>query len=188
MKIFGIVIAFVLGALALVVALVRVGMPALLLAAALAAVAWWLTSTWRKDRYVGWGNFRALGVMALLATGVWLVISVLSGALLVSLPLMVLVVASAWWIRHCNAQLRVSAKGSSDSSLAQQNDEAANAFVNDTILENRRSHARGRGLHLQAENLELLRKNRALEEEVARLRAEVNRLDSVLNDPFYDPT
>lgn len=188
MKLLSIVLAVVFGAVLLLFAFLRLGMPALLLVGAALALVGWLVSSVRKDPYVGWGNVRALGVMALLASGLWLVISLFSGNWLMSIPMLVLFAASLWGIGQCTARLRAPLPaGSAQVSMAQQNDEAANAFVADTLVQNRRSHARGTSLHLQAENLELLRKNRGLEEEVARLRAEVQRLDSALNDPFYDP-
>lgn len=189
MKVLAIVLASVLAAVAALATLLRLGAPAALLLAALLGIVGWLTLSVRKDRHTGWGNFRALGVMALLASGVWLLVSLASGAWLIALPTGAAFLGSVWWILHCNRQLRAAiSHGAGSVGMADLNDEAANAFVRDTIEDNRRSHARGQSLQLQAENLELAHKNRSLEAEVARLRAEVSRLDGALHDPFYDPT
>lgn len=191
MKIIGNV---VLGLLALalgLVAVVRLGAPALALLAAAAVLGAWLWRGLKKDAYVGWGNLRAIAVMASLGTGAWLLMSVLAGSLLLAAPLALAFGLSIWSIRYCSARINTAFAPGADTGpsigSAHLNTEQANALVDHTFTENRRRHSRGQSLHLQAENLDLVRKNRELEQEVARLKAEVQRLDGALHDPFYDP-
>ena len=191
MKIVG---SVVMGLLALalgLIAVVRLGAPALALLAAAAVLGAWLWRGVKQDAYVGWGNLRAVAVMTSLGTGAWLLMSVLAGSLLLAAPLALAFGLSVWAVRWCTVRINAAALPSGNPSpsfgSAHLNDDHANALLDHTITENRRRHARGTSLHLQAENLELVRKNRDLEQEVARLRAEVHRLDGALHDPFHDP-
>ena len=130
--------------------------------------------------------FRALVVLFVLLPAVGLtLVGAFSGmlGLLMALPLLLAAVLLTRWAFGKAAEAPVGGL----PSMAVQNLEAANALTDTIAANNRRSHSRGALLHVQAENVELIKKNRELEDEVKRLRAEVQRLDGALHDPFYDP-
>lgn len=147
----------------------------------------------RTNPYVGWGYLRAFGVMAALASGVWTLIAFVGASPLLAVPLALIFVGSIAWIQLCTRRIRGAHAGPSGRvprqalSAAAQNLEAANDLTGQIIANGRRSQARGRSLHLQGENLDLTRRNRELEVEVAALRRQAADAAAASQDPFYDP-
>lgn len=178
-----------LGLAALLFSLFRLGAPAALLLLGIAAAGLLLCSKVRRDPYVGWGYLRAFGWMAALASGVWTLIGFVASGLLIAMPLAAVFVGSVFWIQHCTRKIKGAHAGAGHSapSAASQNLEAANDLTSQVIANARRSQARGRSLHLQGENLDLTRRNRQLEDEVAKLQREAAERDAAMQDPFYDP-
>lgn len=176
-----------------VYALFRMGAPAAALILALGVACLLLVNKVRTNPYVGWGYLRAFGVMAALASGVWTLIAFVGASPLLAVPLALVFVGSIAWIQFCTRRIRGSHAGPSGRvprqalSPAAQNLEAANDLTGQIIANGRRSQARGRSLHLQGENLDLTRRNRELEVEVAALRRQAADAAAASQDPFYDP-
>ena len=141
----------------------------------------------------GSGYLRAFGVMAALATGVWTLIGFVGASPLLAAPLALVFVGSIAGIQLCTRRIRGAHAGTSGRvprqaiTPAAQNLEAANDLTGQIIANGRRSQARGRSLHLQGENLDLTRRNRELEDELAALRRQAADSAAASQDPFYDP-
>ena len=193
----GTIVLLALGAVAAglisVYALFRVGAPAAALILAVGVACLLLVNKVLTDPYVGWGYLRAFGVMAALAAGVWTLIAFVGASPLLAVPLALVFVGSIAWIQLCTRHIRSSHVGTSGRvprqalSPAAQNLEAANDLTGQIIANGRRSQARGRSLHLQGENLDLTRRNRELEDELAALRRQATDAAAASQDPFYDP-
>ena len=189
MKALGYIALALVGVVGLFFAFQRLGAPAVLLLGAIVGAGLLLARKVKTDPHTGWGYLRAFGWMAALASGVWTVVAFASGALLLAIPLAGILVGCVLWIQHCTRKIKEAHAGTGHSapSAASQNLEAANDLTSQVIANARRSQARGRSLHLQGENLDLTRRNRELEEEVAKLQCEAAERDAAMQDPFYDP-
>ena len=189
MKALGYIALALVGVVGLFFAFQRLGAPAVLLLGAIVGAGLLLARKVKTDPHTGWGYLRAFGWMAALATGAWSIIAFLSGALLLAIPLVGILVGCVLWIQHCTRKINGAHAGAGHSapSAASQNLEAANDLTSQVIANARRSQARGRSLHLQGENLDLTRRNRELEDEVAKLQSEAAERDAAMQDPFYDP-
>lgn len=180
------------GMLALLFALFRLGAPAALLLLAIGVAALLLWNKVKSDPYIGWGYLRAFGIMAALASGVWTLVGFVGGGLLVALPLAAVFAGSVLWIRHCTRKIKGAhaGEGRLAPSAAAQNLEAANDLTSRVIANARRSQGRGAQLHVQSENLALIKRNRELEEQSAVLQEQLRakQLEAALPpDPFADP-
>jgi hypothetical protein len=193
----GTIVLLVFGAVAAglgsVYALFRVGAPAAALSLALGVACLLLVNKVRTDPYVGWGYLRAFGVVAALASGVWTLIAFVGASPLLAVPLAMIFVGSIAWIQLCTRRIRgarTDAPGLAPRQTlapAAQNLEAANDLTGQVIANARRLQARGRSLNLQGENLDLTRRNRELEDELAALRRQAADGAAASQDPFYDP-
>ena len=143
----------------------------------------------RKDPVGFYRHIRAIVVILVLlpAIGITL-IAAFSGllGLLVALPVLIGAILLTRWANRKSS----AAPAEGVPSTAAQNLQAANALIDTTRENNRRSQTRGSLMHVQAENLELLRKNTALEDDKAALSRRISALEreaALPPDPFADP-
>lgn len=193
----GTIVLLVFGAvsagLGSVYALFRMGAPAAALILALAVACLLLVNKVRADPYAGWGYLRAGGVVVALGSGVWTLIAFVGASPLLAVPLAMVFVGSVAWIQLCTRRIcgarkdRPSGTPRQTLAPAAQNLEAANDLTGQVIANARRLQARGRSLNLQGENLDLTRRNRELEDELAALRRQAADGAAASQDPFYDP-
>lgn len=189
MKALGYIALALVGVVGFFFAFQRLGAPAVLLLGAIVGAGLLLARKVKTDPHTGWGYLRAFGWMAALASGVWTVVAFASGALLLAIPLAGILVGCVLWIQHCTRKIKGAHAGAGHPapSAAAQKLEVANDLTSTIIANARRSQARGRSLHLQGENLDLTRRNRQLEDQVAKLQHEAAERDAAMQDPFYDP-
>ena len=138
------------------------------------------------------GFFRSIRAIVVLFVLLPAIVATLIGAfsgmlgLMLALPVLALAIFLTRWAFRNAAKAPVNGL----PSMASQNLFAANALT-DTIQDNnRRSQTRGALLHMQAENLELDRRNRELEEQKAALERRIHTLEreaALPPDPFADP-
>jgi Ca2+/Na+ antiporter len=115
------------------------------------------------------------------------VIGALSGllGLIVALP----VLGFAIWLTRWANRNALSAPASGMPSMAAQNLEAANDLTSQIIANARRSQGRGAQLHVQAENLALIKRTKELEAQTEALQEQLRareREAGLPPDPFAD--
>jgi hypothetical protein len=106
--------------------------------------------------------------------------------LIVALP----VLGFAIWLTRWANRNAVSAPTYGTPSMAAQNLEAANDLTSQIIANARRSQGSGAQLHVQAENLALIKRNQELEAQSAALQEQLHarqREAALPPDPFADP-
>lgn len=197
MKAIGYIALAIFGVICFFFGLQRLGAPAVLLLGAVISVGVLLARKVKTDPHTGWGYLRAFGVVAALATGVWTVVAFASGSLLLALPLAGILAGCGLWIQHCTRKLHApsgiapgSVNPNAGLSMGAQNLLAANALTGQVIDSNRRTRSRGAQLHVQAENLDLIRQKNDLETENAALQQKVAALEqkaALPPDPFAEP-
>jgi hypothetical protein len=134
-------------------------------------------------------HIRAIVVMFVLLPAIAAtVVGALSGllGLLVALPILGIAI---WLTRWANRRT-ASAPATGTPSMAAQNLEAANDLTSQIIANARRSQGRGAQLHVQAENLALIKRNQELEAQSAALQEQLRarqREAALPPDPFADP-
>jgi hypothetical protein len=179
------------GVLAVFLGVFRLGAPAALLFLVLGALALVLWNKTARDPHSGWGTLRAIGWMAALASGVWTLIGFVASGPLVALPLAALFAGSVLWIRHCTRKIEgaLARTGGFTPSAAEQNLEAANDLTAQIIANARRSQGRGAQLHVQTENLALIKRTKELEAQTGALQEQLRareREAGLPPDPFAD--
>lgn len=106
--------------------------------------------------------------------------------LIVALP----VLAFAIWLTRWANRNAVSTPASGTPSMAPQNLEAANDLTSQIIANARRTQGRGAQLHVQADNLALIKRNQELEAQSTALQEQLRakeREAALPPDPFADP-
>lgn len=158
---------------------------ALILFAVISALIQWH----RKDPRGFFRGMRVWAVMLVLLPAIGLTLGALVSSPLLAVPALALLAGAIWLVRwtHRNAS-GVPASGT--LSMAAQNVEAANDLTSQIIANARRTHGRGAQLHVQADNLALIKRNQELEAQSAawqeQLRAK-EREAALPPDPFADP-
>jgi hypothetical protein len=192
-SIVALIVGGVLAGLGSLYALFRMGGPAAALILAVGVAGLLLLNKVRSDPYVGWGYLRAGGVVVALGSGVWTLIAFVGASPLLAVPLVMIFVGSIAWISLCTRRIRGASAGQPGPVArrapvpAAQNLDAANDLTAQVIANARRLQARGRSLKLQGENVDLTRRNRELEDELAALRRQALDGAAASQDPFYDP-
>jgi Ca2+/Na+ antiporter len=134
-------------------------------------------------------HIRAIVVMFVLLPSIAAtVIGALSGllGLIVALP----VLGFALWLTRWANRNAARAPVAGTPSMAAQNLEAANDLTAQIIANARRSQTRGAQLHVQADNLALIKRNQELEAQSAALQEQLRarqREAALPPDPFADP-
>ena len=106
--------------------------------------------------------------------------------LIVALPVLGFAI---WLTKRVNRKVS-SAPASGTPSMAAQNLEAANDLTRTIVDNGRRSRSRGAQLHVQADNLALIKRNQELEAQSAALQEQLRakeREAALPPDPFADP-
>lgn len=166
------------------------GVPlALAFAVILFAVITGLISWHRKDPRGFFRGMRVWAVMLVLLPAIGLTLGALASSPLLAVPALALLAAAIWLVRWTSRHASgLPATGT--PSMAAQNLEAANDLTRAIVDNRRRSHSRGAQLHVQADNLALLKRNRELEAQSAMLQEQLRakeREAALPPDPFADP-
>ena len=162
---------------------------ALAFAVILFAVISALISWHRKDPRGFFRGMRVWAVMLVLLPAIGLTLGALASTPLLAVPALALLAAAIWLVRWTNRNAS-GLPASGTPSMAAQNLEAANDLTRTIVDNGRRSHSRGAQLHVQADNLALIKRNRELEAQSAMLQEQLRakeREAALPPDPFADP-
>ena len=166
------------------------GIPlALAFALILFAVISALISWHRKDPRGFFRGMRAWAVMLVLLPAIGLTLGALASSPLLAVPALALLAGAIWLVRWTSRQAS-GLPASGTPSMAAQNLEAANDLTRTIVANGRRSHSRGAQLHVQADNLALIKRNQELEAQSAALQEQLRakeREAALPPDPFADP-
>lgn len=158
---------------------------ALILFAVISALIQWH----RKDPRGFFRGMRAWAVMLVLLPAIGLTLGALVSSPLLAVPALALLAAAIWLVRWTSRHAS-ALPASGTPSMAAQNLEAANHLTRTIVDNGRRSHSRGAQLHVQADNLALIKRNRELEAQAAALQEQLQakeREAALPPDPFADP-
>lgn len=166
------------------------GVPlALAFAVILFAVITGLISWHRKDPRGFFRGMRVWAVMLVLLPAIGLTLGALASTPLLAVPALVLLAGAIWLVRWTSRHASGS-PATGTPSMAAQNLEAANDLTRTIVDNGRRSHSRGAQLHVQADNLALIKRNQELEAQSAMLQEQLRakeREAALPPDPFADP-
>ena len=163
------------------------------LALAFAVVLFAVTSAlirWHgKDPQGFFRGMRVWAVMLVLLPAIGLTFGALASSPLLAIPALALLAGAIWLVRWTSRHAS-GLPTSGTPSMATQNLEAANDLTRTIVANGRRSHGRGAQLHVQADNLALIKRNRELEAQSAALQEQLRakeREAALPPDPFADP-
>ncbi|MES2670656.1 MAG: hypothetical protein V4673_09605 [Pseudomonadota bacterium] len=148
-----------------------------------------LISWHRKDPRGFFRGMRVWAVMLVLLPAIGLTLGALASTPLLAVPALALLAAAIWLVRWTSRNAS-GLPASGTPSMAAQNLEAANDLTRTIVDNGRRSHSRGAQLHVQADNLALIKRNRELEAQSAVLQEQLRakeREAALPPDPFADP-
>lgn len=143
----------------------------------------------RKDPRGFFRGMRVWAVMLVLLPAIGLTLGALASTPLLAVPALALLAAAIWLVRWTSRNAS-GLPASGTPSMAAQNLEAANDLTRTIVDNGRRSHSRGAQLHVQADNLALIKRNRELEAQSAVLQEQLRakeREAALPPDPFADP-
>lgn len=143
----------------------------------------------RKDPPGFFRGMRVWAVLLVLLPGIGLSLGALATSPLLAVPALALLAGAIWLVRWTSRHAS-GLPASGTPSTAAQNLEAANELTRTIVDNGRRSHSRGAQLHVQADNLALIKRNRELEAQSAVLQEQLRakQLEAALPpDPFADP-
>jgi hypothetical protein len=158
---------------------------AVILFAVISALIHW----YRKDPRGFFRGMRVWAVMLVLLPAIGLTLGALASTPLLAVPALALLVAAIWLVRWTSRNAS-GLPASGTPSMAAQNLEAANDLTRTIVDNGRRSHSRGPQLHVQADNLALIKRNQELEAQSAVLQEQLlakEREAALPPDPFADP-
>ncbi len=162
---------------------------ALAFAAILFAVVSALIRWHGKDPAGFFRGMRVWSVLLVLLPAIGLTLGALATSPVLVVPALALVAVAVylvrWTTRHATGE-----QPSGASSMTAQNLDTANELTSQITERNRRTHGRGMQLHVQAENLDLIRKAADLENQNVALQQRVRTLEreaALPVDPFADP-
>lgn len=158
---------------------------ALILFAVISALIQWH----RKDPRGFFRGMRVWAVMLVLLPAIGLTLGALASTPLLAVPALALLAAAIWLVRWTSRHAS-GLPASGTPSMAAQNLEAANQLTRTIVANGRRSHSRGAQLHVQADNLALIKRNQELEAQSAVLQEQLRakeREAALPPDPFADP-
>ncbi len=143
----------------------------------------------QKDPRGFFRGMRVWVVMLVLLPAIGLTLGALASSPLLAVPALALLAGAIWLVRWTSRQAS-GLPTSGTPSMATQNLEAANELTRTIVANGRRSHSRGAQLHVQADNLALIKRNRELEAQSAALQEQLRvkeREAALPPDPFADP-
>jgi hypothetical protein len=158
---------------------------ALILFAVISALIQWH----QKDPRGFFRGMRVWAVILVLLPGIGLTLGALATSPLLAAPALALLAGAIWLVRWTSRKANGVA-GSGTPSMAAQNLEAANGLTSQITSNARRTHGRGAQLHVQADNLALIKRNQELEAQSAALQEQLRakeREAALPPDPFADP-
>ena len=158
---------------------------ALVLFAVISALIHWH----RKDPRGFFRGMRVWAVILVLLPGIGLTLGALATSPLLAVPALALLAGAIWLVRWAGRHASGS-PATGTPSMAAQNLEAANGLTSQITSNARRTHGRGAQLHVQADNLALIKRNQELEAQSAALQEQLRakeREAALPPDPFADP-
>lgn len=148
-----------------------------------------LISWHRKDPRGFFRGVRVWAVMLVLLPAIGLTLGALVSSPLLAVPALALLAGAIWLVRWTSRHAS-GLRATGTPSMAAQNLEAANELTRTIVDNGRRSRSRGAQLHVQADNLALIKRNQELEAQSAVLREQLRakeREAALPPDPFADP-
>ena len=158
---------------------------ALVLFAVISALIHWH----RKDPRGFFRGMRVWAVLLVLLPGIGLTLGALATSPLLAVPALALLAGAIWLVRWAGRHASES-PATGTPSMAAQNLEAANGLTSQITSNARRTNGRGAQLHVQADNLALIKRNQELEAQSAALQEQLRakeREAALPPDPFADP-
>jgi hypothetical protein len=159
---------------------------ALILFAVISALIQWHL----KDPRGFFRSMRVWAVLLVLLPAIGLTLGALATSPQLAVPALALLAAAIWLVRWTSRHAS-GLPASGTPSMAAQNLEAANDLTSQITSNARRTHGRGAQLHVQADNLALIKRNQELEAQSAALQEQLRakeREAALPPDPFADPT
>lgn len=158
---------------------------AMILLAVISALIHWH----HKDPRGFFRGVRVWAVLLMLLPAIGLTLGALATSPVLAVPALALLAGAIWLVRWAGRNAN-GFPSSGTPSMAAQNLEAANDLTSQITSNARRTHGRGAQLHVQADNLALLKRNRELEAQAAVLQEQLRakeREAALPPDPFADP-